>query len=336
MKTKTFLTFSLILISVLGYSQNLSTEVRKDFCKNAIIEYYYGKDAFRGLMNISAKRIGLNTPLKIENAVQNLCSNVELQNEFFKNLNEVSRGLDREQYISIGMKPQNVKILYDYVMLKYRPNYVQNKQNTTIKTEITDDFVKDTVVIDKKTFLKSLYPKSTLLNDSLILRKENVTSIEGGSGEIEYKTSVIKEFSYIDEKEDEEKLKVILFSTNEKGISYFDVLTMVNLGDKGFRSVGSSKRVNIEKSKLNNIDFKTIKEKGSTYFGLCYTNEKKENVIDYYNLNLSLVKTIVESKAVSKEVTENTTETKENEPALIKDIFLKNGKNLYFFGYCTN
>lgn len=324
MNSKKIITLLVLQLSIIGYSQNLSTEVRKDFCKNAVIEYYYGKDAFRGLMNISAKRIGYNSPLEIENAVNNLCSNVKLQDEFFKNINEVSRGLDKEQYISIGMKTQNVELLYNYVLLKYNPNFNQN--NNTINTETTNDFVKDTIVINKRTLLKSLYPKSTFLNDSLVLRKENVTYIEGGSEEIEYKTTVVKEFSYIDEKEDEEKLKIILFSTNEKNISYLDILTMVNIEDKWFHSRGSSKRINIEKKKLNNIDFKTIKENSSTYFGMCYKNENKENVIDYYNLNLSLVKTIVENKGVSKEVTVKTTETKENEPALIKDIFRENGK----------
>lgn len=120
MKQKTILLLTVLTaFNMFLNSQTLSKEVRNDFCINAIANYYYGTDAFRGLMNISAKRIGLNTPLKIENAIQNLCSNIELQNEFFKNLHEISRGLDKEQYISIGMKPQNAKLLNDYIMLKY-------------------------------------------------------------------------------------------------------------------------------------------------------------------------------------------------------------------------
>lgn len=324
MNSKHIIILLILQISIFGYAQDLSKEVREDFCKSAIVNYYYGTDNFRNLMNISAKKIGLNTPSMFENAIKNLCSNIKLQDEFFKNLNEVSRGLDKEQYISIGMNPHNVKILYDYVLLKYHPIDNKNENN---KSEIIDDFVKDTIIINKKALLQSIYPKTTFLNDTLVFRTEDVTYIEGGNGKIEYKTSLIKEYLYFDEKEDEERVKIILFSNNEKGIAYFDILTMVNLEDKGYRSLGSSKRINIEKNKLNNINFKTIKENGNTYFGLCYTNENNEKVIDYYNINLSLVKTILESKTTSKQIEENSNETKENEPALIKDIFLKNGKS---------
>jgi hypothetical protein len=89
--------------------------VRQDFCKNAIENYYYGTGTFNNLMNISAKRIGLNTPLKIDNAVQNLCSNIKLQNEVFKNMHELSRGLyEEEQYMSIGMRRANAMKLVHY------------------------------------------------------------------------------------------------------------------------------------------------------------------------------------------------------------------------------
>lgn len=116
MKIKTLILVIFYLqISALCNAQSLSNTVRQDFCKNAIENYYYGTGTFSNLMNISAKRIGLDTPLKINNAVQNLCSNIKLQNEVFKNMHELSRGLfEAEQYMSIGMRRDNAIKLVEY------------------------------------------------------------------------------------------------------------------------------------------------------------------------------------------------------------------------------
>lgn len=116
MKIKTsILVMFYLQLSVLCNAQSLSNTVRQDFCKNAIENYYYGTGTFSNLMNISANRIGLDTPLKIDIAVQNLCSNIKLQNEVFKNIHELTKGLfEVEQYMSIGMRRENAIKLVDY------------------------------------------------------------------------------------------------------------------------------------------------------------------------------------------------------------------------------
>ena len=123
------------------------------------------------------------------------------------------------------------------------------------------------------------------------------------------KTSVIKEYTYIDEKEDEERIKIILFSTNDKGMVRLDVCTLVDNGKFGYRSIGRSKIIFIEKQKQSNVDFKTIKENGTTYFTANYTNENNEKSIDYYNINFSLVKKVIENYSTDK-LRKTTTTTK--------------------------
>lgn len=291
MNSKYIIIIILFQISILGYSQNLSTTVRQDFCENAKINYYYGTDSFRNWIVISAQKIGLKTPLEIDEALQNICDNIELQEEFFKCIDRLggSRQFKELQYIKIGMKPKNAKFLNDYMILKYNDN---KNENQVYQPKHTDDFVKDTIVIDKKELLKSIYPKSNFLNDSLILRKETVLKIQGGYEEIEFKSIVLKEYSFINEIEDKERINIIIFSRNDKGFGYFDLLKMISLNDKSYNSVGRSKRVNIEGKKLKNIIFKTIKDNGKTYFTMCYEDENNKRFIDYYDINLNFIKTI--------------------------------------------
>lgn len=64
----------------------LPQKVRTDFCRNAYINYKYGSDAFKSWMIQSARNIGLNSLVDIQTTIENVCSNEELQDEFFKNI----------------------------------------------------------------------------------------------------------------------------------------------------------------------------------------------------------------------------------------------------------
>ncbi len=171
------------------------------------------------------------------------------------------------------------------------------------KSEIIDDFIKDTIIVDKHDFLKSQFQDGVFINDSIISWKDNAIDIKNGrSIEFDVKTSVIKEYTYIDEKEDEERIKIILFSTNDNGMVRLDVCTLVENGKYGYRSIGRSKIIFIEKQKQSNVDFKTIKENGTTYFTANYTNENNNNTVDYYDISLSFVKKVIKN---NKEKGEN-------------------------------
>ena len=54
-------------------------------------------------MNLTLKRIGISDPSKMDEAVKNICNNESLQNSFFESVHNVSRGLDKQQYLSMGM-----------------------------------------------------------------------------------------------------------------------------------------------------------------------------------------------------------------------------------------
>jgi hypothetical protein len=338
MKTKTFLTFSLILISILGYSQNLSTEVRKDFCKNAILNAYFGSGSLKSWIIISAQKVGYKTPFEIENAVQNLCSDIKLQNEILENIDKLggSKEFKEQQFLSIGMTPKNAKFLSDYLLLKR----INNQKNTPKVEEIDNNFVKDSTVIDKKKLLRNI-PKSKFTNDSTaIFRRVGAINEYGSPTEIEYKTSVLKEYYYIGENnenhDDEERVNVVLLSEYNGKNAFLETLTFKILNNGNDYQNIRNRRLNISSKKLNNCVFNTIKENGQTYFTVEYLDDDNSKKIDYYSpLDLKYLKTIVKEEVVQKETinkvipknnTNLSTETKENEAALIKDIFRKNGK----------
>lgn len=158
-------------LSVLCNAQSLSNTVRQDFCKNAIENYYYGTGNFSNLMNISAKRIGLDTPLKIDNAVQNLCSNMKLQNEVFKNMHELSRGLfEVEQYMSIGMRRENAIKLVDY----YTKIDISKQHKELELSKINEQKEKkNRIVNNEPLYLSELNNNPTLsINDTLNIKND--------------------------------------------------------------------------------------------------------------------------------------------------------------------
>jgi hypothetical protein len=164
-------------LSVLCNAQSLSNTVRQDFCKNAIENYYYGTGTFSNLMNISANRIGLDTPLKIDNAVQNLCSNMKLQNEVFKNMHELSRGLfEVEQYMSIGMRRENAIKLVDY----YTKIDISKQRKELELSKINEQKEKkNRVPINEPLYLSELNNNPTLtINDTLNIKNDLIQIVD--------------------------------------------------------------------------------------------------------------------------------------------------------------
>lgn len=118
MKTKLFfLGICILLNTILMKSQTLGKEVRNDFCKNAKYNYFYGTNSFFALMSISLKKIGVTNPYTMDEAVKNICNDELLQNSFFESVHNGSNGLDKQQYLSIGMGSENVEKLVKYYNL---------------------------------------------------------------------------------------------------------------------------------------------------------------------------------------------------------------------------
>lgn len=304
MKTKLVIVLVVILFFNSINGQTLSKEVRNDFCRNAIINAYFGRGSLKSWIIISAQRLGYKTPLEIESAVRNLCSNIPLQNEILNSIDRLggSREFKEQQFLSIGMTSKNSKLISDYLLLK-RSNEQNN--NSTVKN-IDYNFVKDSIVIDKKDLLRSI-PKSKFTNDSTaILRKVTAADEYGLPTEIEYKTSVLKEYYYIGENnvnyDDEERVNVVLLSEYNGKNVFLEILifNILNNG-KDYKNI-INKRLGISSKKLNNSVFKTIKENGQTYFTIEYLDEDNSRKIDYYSpLYLNYLKTVVKEEVVQKE-----------------------------------
>ncbi|ALR30816.1 hypothetical protein ATE47_09880 [Chryseobacterium sp. IHB B 17019] len=300
MKTKLGLIGLLMIFNIfIVNGQTLSKEVRNDFCINAKYNYFYGANSFFGLMNLTLKRIGISDPYKMDEAVKNICNNESLQNSFFESVHNISRGLDKQQYLSMGMKYSNVEKLTDYIISK---NNLKKQIDLPKNPVFEDDLVNESNVINKKQLLQSIYPKSILLNDSTVLRKEIFDAIGGRDKEIEFKTTIAKEYSYTDEKKEEDRVKIILYSTNEKEIVFFDILIMLDLGEKGYQSIENMsflhRRLYLDKSKRNINEFKTVKENGRTFFVINYTDENNKRKSDFYTIDLKLIKTLMKNEDV--------------------------------------
>lgn len=179
MKKPYFLYF--VFVCVLGNinvkSQQLSNAVRNDFCRNAIFNFYYGSNNFRSWMVLSGRNLGINTPQQITNSVRNICKNIPLQEEFFKNINKLggSRDFKEQQYICIGMKPINAKILNDYVYLKY--NNIQRQPEEETKSLLENQAPKDSMNIPNEYLLQTIFPKGRILENNLIQHEENSIDI---------------------------------------------------------------------------------------------------------------------------------------------------------------
>lgn len=113
-------TIGLFFTTTLCLSQKDSLkEARIDFCENAIFEYNYGTDAFRGLMNLALKSKGATTYEDMIMGLEELCEDYALQDEFFRMLYSISaenREILFGQFRSIGLKTKNISELVDYVI----------------------------------------------------------------------------------------------------------------------------------------------------------------------------------------------------------------------------
>ena len=174
-----------------------------------------------------------------------------------------------------------------------------------------------------------MFPNSSFENDSTIVRKQFVTYTDGGNGEIEYETSVLKEYYYIDEKDDEERVNVILLNENKDKNVFLETLTYTILDSgKGYQNI-KNKRLNIDSKKLNNSIYKTIKENGQTYFTTEYLDEDNSRKIDYYSpLNMNYLHTVVKEEDLRKETISNVV-PKQNVTTKTNLEFLKKYKGKY-------
>jgi hypothetical protein len=138
-KTATFVVLTLTIQSVFGQTKQLPQEVRTDFCKNAYYNYKYGTDAFKVWMTTSARNIGFNSIVDIEIAIENICNNKKLQDEFFLNILRIggSRDFIFLQFQSIGMTAVNAKTLTDYLVEKENDQtQVVTQENPTNNQEV--------------------------------------------------------------------------------------------------------------------------------------------------------------------------------------------------------
>ncbi|WP_027382462.1 hypothetical protein [Epilithonimonas caeni] len=283
-------------------SQILTKDIRNDFCRNAKLNFYYGSDSFRGWMTTSAQRLGYKTPHEIEEAVQKICSNDKLQDEFFKSVDRLggSREFKEQQYISIGMKPLNAKLLNDYMILKY---HTQSEEE--IKQLDKKYGIKDTLMFTKAELLKSSFPKSNFINDSLTIVKQYLEDIKSGEQiEINFKTEVLNQYYYLDFWTKKHNLAVIFFSVDEERNIY--KLSNIILtekkredGDEDYISSGNKRNnVTISKNKFNDYKFISLKEGGNSFLVFKYKNDS-DYILEYYNpIDLKLVKTKIENEVV--------------------------------------
>lgn len=147
MNSKLILLLLCLQSSITINAQNLSKDVRQDFCKNAVLNYEYGTNMFKAWMNQSARAIGIQTPYEIEEAVQNIATNQKLQEEFFKNVNRLGGNKDFkiQQFTSIGMTVQHAKLLVDYIYLKYSV-----VTTSKVQKDVEDESEEELIVVKKQ------------------------------------------------------------------------------------------------------------------------------------------------------------------------------------------
>lgn len=263
-------------------AQNLSKDVREDFCKNAIIEYYYGTGSLKTWLIQSARTIGILTPKEIEESIQNISKNEKLQEEFFKNFSRLggSKEFKVLQFTNIRMEVEHAKLLVDYIYLKYN-----NTNTSDFKKEIENDFIEVTNKINNHNLLKSIFPQGIFVNDSLILQKQNFLNSNNTNEEVEFRTEVAKQILYTSNK-DEERLLVVLSSyknkENDLTPTYINTL-IFSIEGNNFKMVKQG-RINLDSEYKTEINYNLIFENNNHHFVIEYVNEEKNIVKKYYNL----------------------------------------------------
>lgn len=234
---KYILTLLVTLQFHFAYSQNgqLPQKVRTDFCKNAYINFKYGSDAFKARMIQSARNIGLNSIIDVRTAIENICNNKDLQDEFFKVIYQIGGGRDFifSQFIGMNMTAENAKTLTDYLIKKYGVKVPE-------KEKVDEEYITDSTIVDKRNLLKSMYPKGQLQADSSITYQQYTVGAENNMAV--YNSKVIKEFLFessansIDNNDDFETLAVIITtslvkSKLEKSTPYYSAFLFKKIGE---------------------------------------------------------------------------------------------------------
>lgn len=176
-----FLAIILTVQSAYGQFKQLPQKIREDFCTNAYFNYKYGSDAFKAYMTISARNIGLNSIIDIEIAVEKICENSKLQDEFFQNVLRIGGGRDFifQQFHSIGMTAVNAKTLTDYLIdneNSRQQTYSQNEIAKTKKTDVNQKVVKNNEITGYPIEIYNPQPLSD--NPTLDILKWNVQEID--------------------------------------------------------------------------------------------------------------------------------------------------------------
>ncbi|MBS1572184.1 MAG: hypothetical protein JST62_07320 [Bacteroidetes bacterium] len=258
---KRIIALLLILLCHLAYAQNgqLPHKVRTDFCRNAYINYKYGSDAFKAWMIQSARNIGLTSLVEIQTAIENICNNKELQDDFFKTAYRIggSRDFIFSQFLSIDMTAENAKILTDYLIAKY---------GTVVSTKIVDEeYIKDTTVIEDGNLLRSLYPKGQLQSDTSITYRQNTIGVE--NNQAVYNAKIIRQFLFEKSSnnvndEPTEILAVILKlslikSSGEKSKPYCSVLLFNKIGQgEQWKLSEQHHHLNLDELNVSDVKFK--------------------------------------------------------------------------------
>jgi len=280
-----YFVFVCVLSNINVKSQQLSNAVRNDFCRNAIFNFYYGSNNFRSWMVLSGKNLGINTPQQITNSVRNICKNIPLQEEFFKNINNLggSKDFKEQQYVSIGMKPINAKILNDYVYLKY--NSIQRQPEKETKSLLEKQAPKDSMNITNEYLLQTIFPKGRMLENNLIQREENSIDISTGKNVVTKYLTRVKDRLYYYDNEENIVTFIILESytpmqnVNKKNIK---ILRFEDFG-KGYSIKGQRNHI-IE---TEDITYKILYDPiYKECFVIEYINMKNEKITEYYDLHL--------------------------------------------------
>ena len=126
--------FILVVNPTFSQNQRLSNAINTDFCKNAVLNFQQGNDAFKAWMIQSARSIGLNDIEEINRGVENLISNDKLRDAFLEHIVMIGGSKDFviNQFYGIGMKLENAKSIAEYAISKYH-----EKANMIIESEET-------------------------------------------------------------------------------------------------------------------------------------------------------------------------------------------------------
>lgn len=257
-------TFQLHLV----FSQNeqLPQKVRTDFCKNAYINYKYGSDAFKAWMMQSARNIGLNSLVDIQTAIEKICTNKELQDEFFKTVYRIGGNRDFifSQFINIDMTAENAKILTDYLIAIY---------GVDVPEKTSESYINDSSIVGEIQLLKSLYPNGKIQADKSVIYQQ--TTIGAENNQATYNTKVMKQFLYETNSNNIENnntamLAVVLSSAiikhNEEKTTPFYSVVLLKKIDDNWKSYQTYSHLDLNEINVSSIKCKNEDDKNYLLF----------------------------------------------------------------------